>query len=808
MATDENSLVNNSCIASAAYWADFNELVLQGGIFSFTNREYLYEPMESRAPRVCAMKGTGGGFSECMGILPSVHGMIYGRYPQGVLYMFPTNDDVRDFSKSRFTTLITENRLAIGRYVKSGGIGTDSAALKKVGSSFLYLRGARLNPGDEGMGGTKFSTKLTGIQVDRIVPDEIDQMDSEAIAKARGRMGNACVDGVKGRSEERYIANPSDEDRGIDLYWQQCVIPETKILTVDLRWKCAGDLKNSDKVIGFDEEHLVGSKTRRYRATEITNCDRDKMPCFKILFEDGTIITVSSHHKFLIERGRNIFWRNADKLKVGNKVLSIGTWEEERTRESGWIAGMFDGEGSLSVSYITKRQQKAPAVINFAQKIGTIINEMERVLTRRGFLYGKYVRDDNVCLLMLKGGLPEKLRFCGTFRPIRFLAKISTIYEGTSVGNDGGNTRKLKVVNIEDVGLREVVTLETKHKTFIANGLLSHNSDQREWFVKCASCGAYTCALHQFINNPEKCVGFHSNGRGYIRCSKCEKPIGNAPGKWVAGKPSVTDLDGYQWNHLASVYHDPGRILRDFTDPPEGNLGDVYRLDLGLPYSSAEDKLQKDVVLRCCGNDIMPERHDGPCAMGVDVKKVKHIVIGTRTGRDRYEIHKVAEVQSFKDVHDLAKRYNVKSDVVDIRPYEDEARQYQKSSGHKTYLCEYTDSPLQEANFNDNTGVVKAYRTGIFDASHRIITDGQIRLPRRCKAVEDFAIGCCKCVKSKETNKRTGQIVYRYRKTGDKQDDYRHALNYFLLAASGWRIGRVGAAKNRQKTAINDYARV
>jgi hypothetical protein len=540
--------------SDCAYWANFHKIKLQGGIFSLEGREYLYEPMESRSRRVCAMKATGMGWSECLGILPSIHGMIFGRYPQGVLYMFPTNDDVQDFSKSRFNPLISANRLAIGKYVKSGGMGTDTAALKKVGSAFLYLRGARLNPSDEGTG-AKFSTKLTGIQVDRIVPDEIDQMDSEAIAKARGRMGNACVDGVKGRSEERYIANPSDEDRGIDLYWQL--------------------------------------------------------------------------------------------------------------------------------------------------------------------------------------------------------------------------------------------------------------SDQREWFVKCV-CGAFTCALHEFMSNPEKCVGFYPDGKGYIRCSKCEKPLGNAPGQWVIGKPSVTDLDGYQGNHLNSIYHDPARILRDFTNPPENNLGDVFRLDLGLPYSSAEDKLQKDIVLRCCGQDIMPERHEGPCAMGVDVKGVKHVVIGTRTGNDRYEIVKVAEVQSFGDVHDLGRRYNVKSAVVDIRPYEDEARQFQKSEGYKVFLCEYTESPLQEANFNDNTGVVKAYRTGIFDATHRIITNGQVRLPRRCKAVEDFAAGCCKCVKSKEVNKKTGQVVFHYRKTGDQQDDYRNALNYFVLAASGHRIGTVKrnfGSSNEPQFVINDNTR-
>jgi hypothetical protein len=196
--------------------------------------------------------------------------------------------------------------------------------------------------------------------------------------------------------------------------------------------------------------------------------------------------------------------------------------------------------------------------------------------------------------------------------------------------------------------------------------------------------------------------------------------------------------------------------------------------------------------------------------MGVDVKGVKHVVIGTRTGNDRYEIVKVAEVQSFGDVHDLGRRYNVKSAVVDIRPYEDEARQFQKSEGYKVFLCEYTESPLQEANFNDNTGVVKAYRTGIFDATHRIITNGQVRLPRRCKAVEDFAAGCCKCVKSKEVNKKTGQVVFHYRKTGDQQDDYRNALNYFVLAASGHRIGTVKrnfGSSNEPQFVINDNTR-
>ncbi len=546
------------------YWACFHRIRLaNGNAFSLEDHWYQEEPMRSKAARMCYMKATGGGFSE-IEILKTIHGMIMGRYPQGAGYYFPTETDMQDFSKSRFNPLIRDNREVIGKFVKTGRKATDAAGLKIINGHNLYLRGARLNPSDEGTGARR-STKVTSIQIDRAVLDEVDQMELLVAAKIRGRMAHAAVDGVKGASEEVYLANPTDEDTGIDLFWQK--------------------------------------------------------------------------------------------------------------------------------------------------------------------------------------------------------------------------------------------------------------SDQRQWFRKCdcltisspgfTTKGAFTCAELEFINNPEKCIGFE-NGRGFVKCKNCGKPVG-IPGEWVAQKPDVKDLDGYQWGHLTSVYHDPGRILRDFRDPPEGNLGDVYRLDLGLPYSSKEDKLRKSDVLACCGNDTILEHHKGPCAMGVDVGKVKHVIIGARTGNDRYEIFKPAiipeSLNSWGDIHDLARRFNVKSAVIDIRPYEDEVRQFQRAEKYRIFLCEYTESPLQEGDFNSNTGIVKAYRTGMFDRSHRIITNEQIRLPRQSAAIDEFAQQCCNCVKSKVEDKQRSRIIYRYRPTGSGQEHYRNALNYFLLAAEQSRVVTVIGNSNRPKTVISEYAR-
>ena len=526
--------------ASAAYWANYNGIKLQSGVFSFVNHGYQKEPMSYRGRRICYIKATGGGFTE-IEVLKSLHGMRYGRYPQGVLYLMPTNDDVKEFSKSRFNPLILANRNLIGRFVKD----TDMASLKKVGDAFLYLRGARLNQKSEE--GEAESAKLRSIQVDRVVFDEIDLMDDEAIAKARGRMGHSFI------KEEVYISNPTQDDFGIDLIWQQ--------------------------------------------------------------------------------------------------------------------------------------------------------------------------------------------------------------------------------------------------------------SDQRHWFRQC-SCGEETCAELEFPD----CVKTDSSGKGYIACKKCSKPVGIWPGRWIAQKPEIKDFQGYRWSHLTSVYNDPAVVLEHFTNPPEDNLGDVYRLELGLPYSSREEKLRKSDILACCKSEIMPDRHSGPCAAGVDVGRKKHVVIGTKIDRERFELIKMVAVDTFNDVHDLFRWFNVQSAVIDLRPYEDEVRQFQKEERKiKIFLCEYSDTLIAETLWNENTKVVKVHRTGIFDASHRLITRGYISLPRQNPTIEEFARQCCNCARFKEKDKRRGIEVFRYRATGsDKADHYRNALNYFYLAASGSRISRVRGAfePQRKLVADNNYARI
>jgi hypothetical protein len=545
------SVSDKSAATDPAFWADLKRIQLQKGYWSFKRREYLLEPMQEFARRWCFMKGTQGGFTELQ-VVKSLWGMIHGIYSRGVLYLFPTTDDVREFSKARFGPLIDSNPSTIGAYVRN----TDTASLKRVSDSFLYLRGATLSYHLEH--DAREAAKLRGISVDKCVFDEMDLMASDVMAKAKGRMGDSDV------KEEVYISNPTLPDFGIASVFAQ-----------------------SDKRHWF---RLCGCKTTNTRV--------------------------------------------------------------------------------------------------------------------------------------------------------------------------GGS-----------------------------------------------STGSFTCAELEFPD----CVKYRQDGTGYIACSNCGKPVLPEPGEWIPqDRERTAYMRGYRWSQLSSFQNDPGEILSEFTDPPDGNLADVVRLRLGLPYIAAEDRLTVAEVLGCCGSYPMLNSHPGPCAMGVDVGKTKHVVIGVRAGRERYKILRVLRLQEWSDLHDIARRFNVRSAVIDIRPYEDKAREFQRQERYRIYLCQYMESTPLGSSYNDKSGIVKVNRTEVMDGTHRLVTGGgNLELPRVCPEVKEFAKQLCATAKVLETNKRTHQQVYRYRKL-DNDDHYRHALNYFYLAAQGGRIPVAGEKGriHRQTHAINSYSRV
>jgi len=307
-------------------------------------------------------------------------------------------------------------------------------------------------------------------------------------------------------------------------------------------------------------------------------------------------------------------------------------------------------------------------------------------------------------------------------------------------------------------------------------------SDQRVWMIRCKACGTDTCLELEF---PE-CLLETATGKVIRACKKCKQEIFPRDGRWVAQYPDrAKDMVGWWISQLNSMYVDPGTILGLYKDPPNGDLSEVYNSKLGMAYIAAENRLTVNDVYRCCSQDAMLTSHPGPCAMGVDVGKQLHVVIGFRPNDRMCKIAWVGRVSEFSDLHDLAQRFHVADTVIDALPETRKCREFQAAEQHAVHLCEYKEHQKVGPTWTTD-GICAVNRTEICDTTHTLVVEpGMLAIPRRNPEIEEYALEMSNIAKVLEEDPETGLKVYRYRKLG--ADHYRHATNYFALAAT--RIG-------------------
>ncbi len=308
-------------------------------------------------------------------------------------------------------------------------------------------------------------------------------------------------------------------------------------------------------------------------------------------------------------------------------------------------------------------------------------------------------------------------------------------------------------------------------------------SDQKNSMIKCLACGAYTCLVDDFPNsvNYQKATT-HEDYVAYFACIKCKKEINPFSGEFVK-KYQDREISGYHIPHLITPNCELSLVMSRWEEcQMDGSkTGTFYNSILGLPYIPAEDRLRQSDVFACCGNDIMrTEVSIRETAMGVDVGKSYHtVVIGEKVDKERAKVIYMCRVKGFTAVHDIAKKYNVKSAVVDIRPYEESFTKFQQSEPYRVFGAEYKDKQREFLKTDEKSGVYSLLRNQIFDKTHQWFKSQKIEIPRKCAEVEEFAKQMCNCAKILEETEQ-GDRVYRYIKLGD--DHYRSAMNYLYMS--------------------------
>lgn len=252
-----------------------------------------------------------------------------------------------------------------------------------------------------------------------------------------------------------------------------CLAPESRVLCADLQWRPIGDLRVGDKLIGFDEFTAADRRNAggRLKTSTIQNVARITLPSVKIRTNRGEVVA-SADHMWVLYRGRGgrSRWIDSKDLKPGDEIKYFATpWDHEDSRDAGWLAGMFDGEGNLTIRPGAKRSGGSLSV---AQKPGPVMDEVQRILADLGISF-TVNQNGVVQSARIAGGLPAYLSFLGRISPIRLKSKMidGELWDGWRVTNS-----EIAVVeSVEPVGTAEVVSVQTSTSTFIAEGMWSHN---------------------------------------------------------------------------------------------------------------------------------------------------------------------------------------------------------------------------------------------------------------------------------------------------------------------------------------------
>lgn len=336
-----------------------------------------------------------------------------------------------------------------------------------------------------------------------------------------------------------------------------------------------------------------------------------------------------------------------------------------------------------------------------------------------------------------------------------------------------------------DLALERVAHSSVKEEAYLSTpsipdyGIdkLYQASDQRQWHVKCPSCGAKTCLEETFPD----CLREDPAGKIYRACGACGAEVDPSVGEWVTKYPSRSqDLVGWHISQLCSKYVDPKTILEAYRNPPGGRLQEVYNSKLGRAYIEAQNRLSIQEVLALCGSEGIASSDPGPCAMGVDQGKDLHVVIGKRGTQKPGQLVHLGIYRDWIELDRLMKAFNVVRCVVDALPETRNAREFAGRFPGRVYLNYYQEHQKGRYSWNERELTVACNRTESLDASHNEVMNGQLALPKECEIVRNLATHLHNTAKKLEEDAETGAKRYVYVKLGT--DHFRHAFNYECMA--------------------------
>lgn len=258
-----------------------------------------------------------------------------------------------------------------------------------------------------------------------------------------------------------------------------CLAPKTRVLMADLTWREIQYVKPGERVVACDE-NPNGRVGRRMRTANVEVVATTIKDAARITFSDGRTLVTSLDHRWLGRKSQvQGAWRTfgtggKTKLVAGDQVRSVTEPWEVGDGEDGWVGGLIDGEGSFA----TKKETGFS--VRVSQRDGAVLQRLRKYVSERNYTFGE-TEDCRVGGVSKLGRKPvfgiefsrmrELFRIMGQCRPSRM---PSDWWDGKKLPGDGNSWTTVEKVEL--IGEQVLYDLQTSEKTFVAEGLVSHNS--------------------------------------------------------------------------------------------------------------------------------------------------------------------------------------------------------------------------------------------------------------------------------------------------------------------------------------------
>lgn len=190
------STINKFTMESMAGWIEAKTFI-NGEPYSFTDHEYQLEVLNDGSREIVIRKCSQVGLSETSARMALALCAVTRGYT--VAYTLPTAGFASTFMKTRIDPVIQGSP-----YLKDMLQGElDNTEVKKLGDSFLYLRGAQS------------SNAPISVPCDHLVHDEVDFSDPEVLSQYQSRLTHSKY------KRKTKLSTPTLPDRGIDYEFQR-----------------------------------------------------------------------------------------------------------------------------------------------------------------------------------------------------------------------------------------------------------------------------------------------------------------------------------------------------------------------------------------------------------------------------------------------------------------------------------------------------------------------------------------------------------------------------------------------------------